>query len=312
MTKKSGGYMNWNFFIKIGIIQAFFTLNPINVQAIDIALTFDDFPMADGPLFTLQKRTELYCSILKKHRLKAVFFCIGAPLKNKNRFDVIKTLDENKQLIANHSMHHIHSSKQTEEEFELELKETESILSSFKSYRKWFRFPYLDYGNKELIGGSNLKMQRFLTLLEKNKYQEGFVTISTFDWVIQAQLKQAIDTGCIVDYKALEDVYLSLLKLWIQDRIQFYEKYFPEKQIAHTLLLHANDLNALYLEEIIHMIKQEGWSLTNPEEVFVNNSWREEFIKNQKGIRHQLPSMGKTECEKLLRERKCFIEKKPI
>ena len=38
----------------------------------------------------------------------------------------------------------------------------------------------------------------------------------------------------------------------------------------HNLLLHENDINALYLGDIITFLRQNGWEIVSPEEAFAD------------------------------------------
>jgi len=60
-----------------------------------VALTFDDGP---------DKNTEVVLDILKQHKVKATFFCIGKKIKGSE--DTLKRIHEEGHLVANHSYRH--------------------------------------------------------------------------------------------------------------------------------------------------------------------------------------------------------------
>ena len=138
--------------------------------------------------------------------------------------------------------------------------------------RKWYRYPFLDYGSRPEIGGSKEKALESLAVLKKMGYVDGYVTMSTFDWHIDKRLRDAIANGMMVDYQALRRAYLGLLKEWCLYFVDLYG------QVPHTLLLHASDLNALYLNDILQMIEALGWKVISPEEAFADNSWRTKVV----------------------------------
>ena len=72
-------------------------------------------------------------------------------------------------------------------------------------------------------------------------------------------------SGNKVNMKALEKFYVD----YIYDSVVFYDdlaKQAINRNHKHVLLLHANDLNALYLDKIILRLKKEGWKIISPVE----------------------------------------------
>ncbi len=80
-------------------IQMNFYLKSINRGSPDeakVALTFDDGPD--------EKTTSEILDILKKHQIKAAFFCVGNKIeKNKH---ILKRISDNGHLVGNHSWSH--------------------------------------------------------------------------------------------------------------------------------------------------------------------------------------------------------------
>jgi peptidoglycan/xylan/chitin deacetylase (PgdA/CDA1 family) len=289
------------------LCQIFFILlSHFCLDAVDIALTIDDYPMEDGLFFSAKHRTQAFIEALEKHCCKAAFFCIGNNCTGERGSDLLLQLDKSGQFLCNHSMTHGHLSSQSLDEFEKEIQQVHSILSPYKNMRTWYRYPFLDYGHRIPLGGSYDKAFRSLQILNNLGYSEGYVTINTFDWYINQKLSEAIKQGFSVNYKALKELYIEQLKSWCDYYINFYEKMFPEK-ITHTLLLHANDLNALFLYEIITMLKDSGWSIVSPEQAFSDVSWRSKFLKNPEIVIHKPLNLDCLEIDKVILEKKCFL-----
>jgi peptidoglycan-N-acetylglucosamine deacetylase len=288
-----------NFFQKIFILFC-----PFYLAAVDIAITIDDYPMGDSILFSDKKRTEAILEACEKHSCKAAFFCIGNTCNNIN---LLLQVDEKGHFLSNHSMNHLHLSSQSLEEFEKEVKEVDNILMPYKNKKKWYRYPFLDYGNKVLIGGSDKKLLQSLQILKNLGYTEGYVSINTFDWYINTLLSEAIERGDSVDYLSLKNIYIQLLKSWCEYYIDLYERNFSQK-ITHTLLLHANDLNALFLKDILEMIKDSGWNIVSPEKAFSDTSWRVAIFKNPSVIINKPTTLNFSEIDKLIINKKVFTK----
>jgi len=60
-----------------------------------------------------------------------------------------------------------------------------------------------------------------------------------------------------------------LAHIW--DRAQFYNdlsKKILDREVKHTLLLHYNLLNSLFLEDLIAMFQSKGWKIISANEAF--------------------------------------------
>ncbi len=269
--------MNY-FCLGVLCLVSFFT------NAIDIAITIDDHPLPSGLLFTVRDRTQSYIEACDKHSVKAAFFCIG---KNCTEYgtELLDMLNDTGHFLASHSFSHRHLSGYTLDEFKKEIDLTERVLMPYAQFRKWFRYPFLDYGNREAIGGSREKAGAAYSFLKQQAYAEGYVTINTFDWHINACLHKALKKGNHIDYDRLKRLYVSLVKEWSV----FYIDMYKGHDVVHTLLLHANDLNALYLDDILTMIKESGWNLVSPEKAFKDVSWRESIVAGTSDIVFKKP-----------------------
>ena len=99
-------------------------------------------------------------------------------------------------------------------------------------------------------------------------YTDAYITINTFDFAINKRLQEAIKQGKTINYDALRAVYLALLEEWIEHYIALYQRVVPN-EIVHTILLHDNDLNALYLADILAMIQKRAGVLFRQQLHFV-------------------------------------------
>jgi len=89
LTTIGSFHIRWNYFLKAKHANYTITTN-------EVALTFDDGP---NPIYT-NKALEL----LKKHNVKATFFCIG---KNAEKYpELIKKILKNGHQLGNHSYQH--------------------------------------------------------------------------------------------------------------------------------------------------------------------------------------------------------------
>ncbi|MBT4855922.1 polysaccharide deacetylase family protein [bacterium] len=267
-----------NFF---RILAFIFLFLPTESNTTNISITMDDHPLPPTSILSAQERNANFLKALDAHNCQAVFFCVGKHCIEQDDPYLLLDLLKHGHSIANHSYSHRHLSKISITDFEAELIANEQTLCNC-SMQKWFRYPYLDYGNRKETGGSFRKAYGAYRVLKKHGYKEGYVTINTFDWHINAKLLKAINEDKVVDYDALKETYLSLIKEWCEFYINYYQS-LGFGDITHTLLLHANDINGLYLGDILNMIQEAGWNLASPQEAFNEAKWRKKFLKISRG-----------------------------
>lgn len=233
----------------------------------EIVLTLDDYPMAHGALFSTEERTSCFINASQEFDCKVVFFCIGNRCQSNRGKEYLLQANKAGHFLGNHSLHHNTLSSSSLDNFSKEIHATQDILNSYEMGRPWFRYPYLDYGNIRHLGGSHQKAVDSLEILHHLGYRDGYVTISTLDWYINQSLTKAVREKKTVNYESLKTLYLSLLKEWCNHYLKKYHKKYPQ-EITHSLLLHANDLNALYWKDILEMLQKDGWNIVSPEKAF--------------------------------------------
>jgi peptidoglycan-N-acetylglucosamine deacetylase len=236
------------------------------IEGVEIALTFDDFPMGSSSLFKKKQRVEIYADKLARLNIQAAFFCIGEQIDSREGEECLALISP-EHILANHSYHHHHCSKSALETFEEEVQQTEALLSPYENFRKWFRFPYLDYGDRTPLGGSDRKKTAIFLSLRERGYQHGYNTIHTLDWYVNAQLLKAIKEEKEVHLDRLSSAYMHLLGEWIDAYQQRWSRIL-KKRFVHILLLHQNDLNALFLNDIVALLGQKEWEIVPAERAY--------------------------------------------
>lgn len=249
-------------------------LQSIHLWSYSVVITIDDYPLTNGPLLTLEERTQNFIAAAREYNCSIAFFCVGKYYQQRGNKSLVESLTSHGHYIANHSMNHSASSSLTREEFEKEVKDAEYILNLNGSYRKWFRYPYLDYGNQTKRGGSLEKNRKFRSFLADAGYVDGYSTIDSFDWYIQNKINKAVKENKPIDYEKLKNFFVSLVEEVMQFSFVLYENVL-QQDIVHSLLFHDNDLTALYLQDILAMINRNGWNIVSPEQAFISPAWRD-------------------------------------
>lgn len=236
-----------------------------------VSFTFDDGITYGIAGYKFEEWNEMLLSHLEKENLKTVFFVTGKnKLDAKGQF-LLKSWNDKGHKIANHSFTHpnFNSVKNSSNLFEKELLRTDAIISKLSNNVKLFRFPYLKEGKNKS------KVDSIRTILTKNKYSNGYVTIDASDWYVNQRLIDRIKE------KGLEKTEIDGFKNFylqhIIERANYYEELsyeINEKHISHTLLLHHNLTSALFLGDLIEKFKAEGWDVINADKAYQDDIFK--------------------------------------
>ena len=223
-----------------------------------IAITIDDAPRPDTSYFDGATRTDKLLRTLANARVEQVmFFC------NPVRMDAagagrIHAYVRAGHLLANHSHSHLDLHKVGVEPFLADIQAATEVLSALPGYRRWFRYPYLHEGLTVEV------RDRMRGELRKLGYRSAYVTVDTYDWHMDRMFQTAALTGKKIDFDRLRAAYVELLT----DSIEFYDGVARSqlgRSPRHVLLLHENDLAALYLGDLVTHLRGKGWKIISPE-----------------------------------------------
>ncbi|MGH1420529.1 MAG: polysaccharide deacetylase family protein [Hyphomonas sp.] len=228
-----------------------------------IALTFDDAPMYGGPLLTGEERTQMLLDALASVGAQATFFAATHDLEVPNAMARLAAYNDAGHLIANHTNTHAAASNTSVSDFLNDVSVADGILSGFSNYRSWFRFPYLDEGNTVGVRDA------YRDGLEGLGLENGYVTADTFDWYLVDRLSNAITNGDYYDLDGFRDAFV--------DMIVSSANYFDAlgqttlgRSPVQTLLLHENDLAAMFIDDAILALEADGWEIVSADEAYAD------------------------------------------
>ena len=229
----------------------------------EFTVTMDDPNVENLPAMTPEARDKSILGALEKHKTQAALFVCGMRVNNPEGKRLLKRWNQAGHVLANHTQNHwyFHSKKVTLENFASSIGETENLLKGFSGFQKIFRFPFLKAGD------TAEKRDGIRSWLDQHGYQHGYVTIDASDWYIESRLRERLKQNPDADTSAYRDFYLK--HMW--ERAMYYDslsKKVWKKPIKHTLLIHHNLLNALYLDDLLAFFKSKGWKLINASAAF--------------------------------------------
>jgi len=227
-----------------------------------IALSFDDAPKNDGPRFTGDERgARLIEGLDAANAGPVVFFVTTSHFEIPGGRERVTRYAEAGHLIANHS--HLHSwLKRTDtDEYINDIDQAEELLQGFSNRRAWFRFPYLDEGTPIE------KRDAVRTALTARGLKNGYVTVDNYDWYLDAKWNEAVQQGRRVDIDALRGVYVDML----MGAVAFFEDMAIEsldQTPAQVILLHENDVAAMFIGDLVAALRADGWTIVSPDEAY--------------------------------------------
>ena len=228
-----------------------------------MAVTLDDFNWFDVPRLTAEDRNRGLLDALKAHRVKAAMFVCGKFVDNETGQRLLRAWDTDGHLISNHSYSHLYYHDVTFERFSQDLLRGEGVIKDHPQFRKFFRFPYLKEGE------TRAKRDAMRAFLKEHGYRNGHVTIDASDWYVDQRLRARLDKNPKADLTPYRDYYLD--HLW--DRAVYYNDLSQKvtgRSVKHTLLLHHNVLNGLYLGDVLSMFERKGWKIIDAQEAYTD------------------------------------------
>jgi peptidoglycan/xylan/chitin deacetylase (PgdA/CDA1 family) len=226
-----------------------------------VAITMDDFNLfgADEP--TAEKRNQAILSALRAHSIKAAIFACGALIDSPLCQRLLKQWNDDGHIIANHTYSHRNYAESDFRQYSADVLRCEALIKDYRQFRRLFRFPYLKEGK------TAEQRDRMRAFLADNGYKNGAVTIDASDWYIDDRLRKRLGADPKANTAGYRDYYLQ----HIADRSRFYDEVSRRglgRSVKHTLLVHHNVLNELYLGDILDQYKKQGWKLIDAEHAY--------------------------------------------
>lgn len=227
-----------------------------------IALTFDDAPKGAGALLEGNQRGMVLLDTLASAQTGPVaFFVTTRNLHLPGFRERITRYANAGHLIGNHTHTHPWLRKTEAAEYLAGVDQAEALLSGLSNRRPWFRYPFLDEGRPLQ------RRQAVYAGLRERGLQNGYVTVDNYDWYLDQRWQQAVKAGQDVDLALLRQAYVSLLL----DAVEFYDALAVRtlgRSPAHVLLLHENDVAALFIDDLVQALRTAGFEIISPDEAY--------------------------------------------
>lgn len=278
-----------------------------------IALSIDDAPSPGTTLFTGIQRTLTIIEQLKLAKAPAVgVFAIGRHIQDFGDLQ-LREYGQAGHIVGNHTFSHCALKNCSVQGYIEDIRKADRLIKHIPGYLPMFRYPFLDEG----YPGQAYQIRQ---ALKGMGYTQAYVTVNNFDFYMDSLLQKALKERRFVDYGKLRKVYLQVML----ECIEFYHGLAilqGRHQMNHVLLMHSNDLTALYIGDLIEQLRQRGWDIISIQDAykFVPQEIKNMAIKhiespkvNPATIRNIPKSMSYKYLTELFRQEKIFTDVKPL
>ena len=178
--------------------------------------------------------------------------------------------------VGNHTFSHKNYHKTTYEAYTADILAgeviTRDLVKTYGKELKFFRHPYLRMG---LRAGHADSLRNFL---DAQGYQQAPVSIDNEDYLFALAYSRAMKKG---DRKLMTRIGKDYVQ-YMKEKASYFDRQAMVlfgRQINHILLLHANSLNADYLDELIAMYRESGFEFISQEEALKDPVYQERITR---------------------------------
>ncbi|HKG47537.1 MAG TPA: polysaccharide deacetylase family protein [Pyrinomonadaceae bacterium] len=233
--------------------------------ATQFSITMDDFHWQNPVKLSALERNQSILNAFQSHSIKAALFVVGGNIEAPEGKQLLSAWDKAGHMLGNHTYSHrnYNASATVVAEYQQDILRAEALLKDFPRFRKYFRFPLLKEGD------TLAKRDAMRTFLSQHGYRNGHVTIDNSDWAIDNRLTARLKKDPAADVKPYRDFYRE--HMWA--RAEYYDSLAQRvlgRPVKHTVLVHFNLLNGLFLNDLIAMFKSKGWEPVDAEEAFAD------------------------------------------
>ena len=252
-----------------------------------IAITFDDLPCSNcNSSEIVNEVIDKLILSLNKYHVNAIGFVNEKKLLKDGRWDEGKTnllrhWLENGLDLGNHTFSHILINNATVEEYEKDLLKGEIITRPLmKEYSRELKY----YRHTQLRTGPTKEYKiRLDSILSKYNYTVAPVTMDNDEYIYAFCYMAAKEKKDSINMRRIANDYLD----YMERIFSHYEKLsidFLGYNVNQILLLHANELNADYLDSILSTLTDKGYKFISLDDALTDKAFQLPEEISTKGI----------------------------
>jgi peptidoglycan/xylan/chitin deacetylase (PgdA/CDA1 family) len=245
-----------------------------------VSLTIDDLPyQRGGSLADDQALTTKLVGHVRELRVPTVGFVNETKLHENGpeqlaaRTALLKQWLDAGVELGNHTYSHVDINAVPFEDYTKDLLKGEEITRALMRERgmtlRYFRHPYLRAGKEAAVKAD---LEKFL---REHEYVIAPVTIDNDEWIFGGAYDVAAKRGDAAAMQRIGRDYLD----YMEHAFVFSEHLARQvvgRDIKHVLLVHANAMNAEYLDDLIAEVQQRGYEFIALPKVLSDDAYRRE------------------------------------
>jgi peptidoglycan/xylan/chitin deacetylase (PgdA/CDA1 family) len=244
-----------------------------------ICITVDDLPVASRLAKTPEQRMVLTQWLLRSFRqfdVPAVGFVIGNRLHDPAQFGTDQKSLAEAWLqagyeLGNHTYAHKGYNQINAADYQQDVMSGDTalrpLLRRYGQPMRYFRHPYLQRGNT--LGKCD-SLARFLVA---NGYTEAPVSVDNADYIFSAAYETALQRRDSALAAPIGREYVHYMMAYVH----YYEAQADSlfgRPIAHILLIHANQINANYVGELLNRLRIDGYQFISLDEALRDSAYK--------------------------------------
>ena len=264
-------------FVLIALLLFTFTVAAQKTQRF-VAVTIDDLPVVakNSDLKMRQEITRKLLAHIVKAKVPAVGFVNENKLYREEKLveaevDLLRAWLNAGLELGNHTYSHLSLHDNPLEKYEAEISKgeivTKKLLETKNDKIRYSRHPYLWTGLSLEIKND---LNKFLTA---NGYTIAPVTIDNSDWVFARAYDNALEKK---DKKLQREVGAAYMP-YLEAKTEYWERQSVKlfgREIKQILLLHANSINADYMDDLAKMYKKRSYNFVSLEEALKDEAYK--------------------------------------
>ena len=247
-------------------------------QTKTVAITIDDLPVVSTRTDIGNRReiTKKLLTHLTDAKVPAIGFVNEGKLytngkRDEQQVDLLRMWLDAGFDLGNHTYSHRSVNKIGLKAYEDDILKGETITKALlegKSRKlRFFRHPFL------LTGKSPDTKAGLSSFLAEHGYTIAPITLDDEDYVFSRAYDVAFDRGDKTLMKEVGNAYSP----YMESKVEYWERQAVKlfgREIAQTLLIHANFINSDYLDDLIRMFRKRGYQIVDLDTALKDEAYR--------------------------------------
>ncbi len=254
------------------------TTNPYFQTGRAVAITIDDLPgVSVGPeTDAFDKMTDGILDALRRHDVPGIGFVNESKLYvdgvlQDDKVALLRRWLDNDHLLGNHTFSHRRLYDTPTAEYLQDVVDgeyiTRRVVESTGKTLRYFRHPFLNTGR-------SLEQKRELeSFLAERGYTVAPVTIDNYDYEFALAYANALADGDSARATRIGETYIDYMT-GIFDYYETQSRLILQYEPRQVLLIHANRLNADWLDSLLTMIAERGYSFIDLDEALRDDAYQ--------------------------------------